>query len=427
MNNSFEARGPRNDGNGRPDWTIPVRAKWRHLYDEDEDFKLWFHNVARGSPTTAVERARVLYRFLGRMGWELDELTRQITEDRDMLEKRLMAFVGSQEDLGYAPGTIENYMKSVRSWANWHGVEFVRKIKISNRTSTPTLDLEKVPTVDEVQAIRSSGTPRGRVCVGVVAYGGARPEVLGHQHVKDGLRLGDLPEFDIDKLEFTVIPTLVVVRKEISKSGKTYRTFLPKETCMDIVSYLHKRRSGGEELTRDSPLVAVKSTLRRKGWRVRNKDSDSLHIVTTVVSRDIRSAMRPAYGYRPYVLRSFFSTRLLLAVSARVLDNNYRVYWMGHKGEMSARYSSNKALLPDDLIESMREAYKRSLRYLTGGTISEEEYERKQLLRQAALLLPPEKFEILTNLMASEKNTNKIVNEYRRIVFGSNNEIQNIL
>jgi len=403
VKDGFEARGPRNNGGGRPDWTIPVRAKWRHLYDEDEDFRLWFHNVARGSPTTAVERARVLYRFLSRMGWELDELTRQITEDRDMLEKRLMAFVGSQEDLGYAPGTIENYMKSVRSWANWHGVKFVRKIKISNRTSTPTLDLEKVPKVEEVQAIRSSGTPRGRVCVGVVAYGGARPEVLGHQQVKDGLRLGDLPELDIDKLEFTVIPTLVIVRKEISKSGNTYRTFLPNETCMDIVSYLYKRRGGGEELTQDSPLVAVKASMRRKGWRVRNKDSDSLHIVTTVVSRDIRNAMRPAYGYRPYVLRSFFSTRLLLAVSAGVLDNNYRVYWMGHKGEMSARYSSNKSLLPDDLIESMRDAYKRSLSYLTGHNISQEEYQKNQLLRQAALLLSPQKLELLKNIMTGTK------------------------
>jgi integrase len=410
-------RGPRNGGSDRRvDWVIPVRAKWRHLYDENEDFSLWFHNLARGSPTTATERARVLHRFLGWMGWSLDELTRQITEDGDMFEKRLMAFVGSQEEKGYAPGTIENYVKSVRSWANWHGVKLVRKIKISNRTSTPTLDSEEVPTVNEVQDIRSSATPRGRICVGAVAYGGMRPEVLGHQHVKDGLRLGDLPELDIEKLEFTRVPTLVVVRPEISKTGRQYRTFFPGETCRDIVAYLHKRRGEGEGLTRSSPLVAVNPALRRKGWRTRNGSSESMHIVTAVVSRDIRNAMRPVYSYRPYVLRSYFATRLLMAVSDKALDNNYRVYWLGHTGEISARYSSNKAMLPDDLVENMREAYNRSLRYLVGGTMSEEETRKKQMMDTARILgFDEDKLSALKEILQRSRNLDEAVIQFRKL------------
>ena len=43
-----------------------------------------------------------------------------------------------------------------------------------------------------------------------------------------------------------------------------------------------------------------------------------------------------------------------MAVSDGVLDDNYRDYWMSHKGEMSARYSTNKSKLPVDLIEGMR-------------------------------------------------------------------------
>jgi hypothetical protein len=96
--------------------------------------------------------------------------------------------------------------------------------------------------------------------------------------------------------------------------------------------------------------------------------------------------MRPTYRYRPYVLRSYFSTRLLVAVSDGVLDNNYRGYWMGHKGQMSARYSSNKAMLPDDLIENMREAYNRSLRSLLEGTLNEDTLRRKQMLDTARIL-----------------------------------------
>jgi len=39
-------------------WRMPTNARWYHLYMENEDFKLWFDNLARGSPTTAVEYAQ---------------------------------------------------------------------------------------------------------------------------------------------------------------------------------------------------------------------------------------------------------------------------------------------------------------------------------------------------------------------------------
>ena len=373
-------RGPANSANGgRSEWHMPVRARWYPLYVEDEEFRLWFDNLARGSPTTAIERARVLYRFLGLNNITLDELTDQIKTDVDGFEKKLMAFVGRQERLGYAPGTIENYLKSVRSWANHNGVELVRKIKISNSTRTPTLDDEKVPTPQQVQDIRSSASMRGRICVGGLSYAGLRPEVLGHQHYHDGLKLGDLPELDIENLSFNTIPTIVEVRPELSKAGHKYRTFLPKETCRDIIVYLEKRMKSEEELDSQSPLVVVSSSQRSKGWRgLQGKNSG--HIVSAIVTRDIRSAMRPTYPFRPYVLRSFFSTRLLMAVSDGALDNNYRIYWMGHKGEMSARYSTNKSQLPEDMIENMREAYKRSRRYLLGDSMDMEDMRKRSFM-----------------------------------------------
>jgi hypothetical protein len=373
-------RGPANSVNGgRLEWQMPIRARWYPLYEENEEFQLWFDNLARGNPTTAIERARVLYRFLGLNNIDLDELTSQIKTDVGRFEKKLIAFVGRQEKKGYAPGTIENYLKSVKSWANWHGVPLVRKIKISNRTRTPTLDGEEVPTPQQVQDIRSSASNRGRICVGGLSYSGLRPEVLGHQLVHDGLKLGDLPELDIKNLSFKTIPTIVEVRQPLSKAGHKYRTFFPKETCRDIIAYLEKRRKSGEELDSQSPLVVVSSSQRRKGWRgLQGKNSG--HIVSAIVTRDIRSAMRPTFQWRPYVLRSFFSTRLLMAVSDGVLDNTYRTYWMGHKGEMAARYSTNKSQLPYDMIENMREAYKRSRRYLMGDSMDMEEMRKRSFM-----------------------------------------------
>lgn len=37
---------------------------------------------------------------------------------------------------------------------------------------------------------------------------------------------------------------------------------------------------------------------------------------------------------------------------------------MGHKGSMEARYTTNKGILPDSLIEEMKEAFSRSEEFL---------------------------------------------------------------
>jgi hypothetical protein len=277
------------------------------------------------------------------------------------------------------------------------------------------LDNEQVPTVEEVKNIRAAASMRGRICVGAVAYGGLRPEVLGHQNINDGLKLGDLPELDLRDLTFVKQPTLVEVRPELSKAGHKYRTFFPQDTCRDISAYLQRRGKSGEELNEDSPLVAVSSSQKRKGWRaLRNIENG--FITRAVISRDIRKAMRPTYSYRPYVLRSYFSTRLLMAVSDGILDNNYRIYWMGHRGKMLARYSSNKAFLPSDMIDNMRKAYERSQRYLLGGILTEESIRKKQLIDTAKMLgFEEEKLTKLKEVLARAKSIDDAVDEFRKL------------
>ena len=59
---------------------------------------------------------------------------------------------------------------------------------------------------------------------------------------------------------------------------------------------------------------------------------------------------------------------------------------MGHKGDIENRYTKNKHRLPEEIVEDMREAYKRSQEYLQTTKISETSEEkltqafRKQLL-----------------------------------------------
>jgi len=90
----------------------------------------------------------------------------------------------------------------------------------------------------------------------------------------------------------------------------------------------------------------------------------------------IRGAIRKAgFPWRPYVLRSYFDTQLMLAESKGLILRDYRQFWMGHKGDIENRYTTNKQKLPEEVIEDMREAYKRSQEYLettTKGTLSQD-------------------------------------------------------
>lgn len=69
--------------------------------------------------------------------------------------------------------------------------------------------------------------------------------------------------------------------------------------------------------------------------------------------------MRPRFEWRPYVLRAY-DTQLLIAESRGKIAHDFRVFFMGHKGSIEAKYTTNKGILPKSLISEMREAFKRS-------------------------------------------------------------------
>ncbi len=105
---------------------------------------------------------------------------------------------------------------------------------------------------------------------------------------------------------------------------------------------------------------------------------------TVLVTRDIREAIKMAgLKMRPYILRAYFSTGLDIAESKGLISHPWRQFIMGHKGDIEARYSTNKRLQPD-VIEDMRESYSKALKYLeTTQEISEDNaklYLQKQLL-----------------------------------------------
>ncbi|MGI0130973.1 MAG: hypothetical protein ACREEC_12630, partial [Thermoplasmata archaeon] len=80
---------------------------------------------------------------------------------------------------------------------------------------------------------------------------------------------------------------------------------------------------------------------------------------------------------RPYVLRVFFETRLGIAEGQGKVAHRFVVHWGGHTGDITARYSLNKNRLPADVVEEMREAYRRCEPILTGDVASEGDVRRE--------------------------------------------------
>jgi transposase len=66
---------------------------------------------------------------------------------------------------------------------------------------------------------------------------------LGNYTGADGLRIKDLPEMRVEggQVIFDRIPTMVIVRPELSKAGHQYFTFLSEEGCEYLKDYSEER------------------------------------------------------------------------------------------------------------------------------------------------------------------------------------------
>jgi len=352
-------------------------AKWKHLLEEYPDFKRFYNNLARNSEITADERMRILYRFLIRFNFTPTTLIETAQKDRKKIEDILMDFTTQLNNEGKAPGYIRNYIKAVRTWLGYNGIELKQRINTGNQNEHPTIEDEVIPTKEELKQVLNYADDRGRTSIALMSQSGLRPESLGDAKGEDGLKISDLPELVIEKdnVLFAKIPMVVFVRASLNKARHKYFTFLSEEGCSYLKAYLEKRLANGEKLTENSAVIAYKLGYSETGFGVEGKRSVN-HVTTKTLTKEIRDAMRPRFSWRPYVLRSYFDTQLMVAENHGKLSHAYRQFFMAHKGDIEARYTTNKGRLPQDVIEDMRESYRKCQEYLQ-TTITETTSEKK--------------------------------------------------
>jgi hypothetical protein len=342
----------------------------------DSDVKRWYDNIARGSTITADVRLRRLGVYCENTNTTPIEFAKVGVKNVRDVEDLLMDYVSYLEKKGYAPSYIEDVLKALRSWLSFNYVKPVRKIKIKNAGIPVTLENEEIPSKTKLGDVLNSAAPRERVSISLMALAGVRPEVLGNYSGNDGLKISDIKDLQIQNGDvcFGKIPAKVVVRPALSKAGHQYFTFLPEIGCSYLQGYIRERIANGEIIKPESPVITF-----HKGYKTKTNGNTS-HLRTNTITKEIKNTFGIIIKERPYVLRSYFDTQLLLAESKGKITHAYRQFFMGHKGDIEAKYTTNKHRLADSLIQDMREAYERSQDFVSPFEQEESEKSKKELL-----------------------------------------------
>ncbi|MGH9993475.1 MAG: site-specific integrase [Nitrososphaera sp.] len=349
----------------------------------NSDVKRWYDNMARGSPLTAEVRLRRLCHFCEVHTITPAQLVDLATRDLATATNLLQDHIAWMEEKENAPGYIRNTLTAVRSWLNHSDIQVRRRLKVADADSTPTLEEERVPEGAELAEIFNRATMRAATIISLMSKAGLRPEVLGNYNATDGLMMKDLPDIVIQQgvARCLVSPPRVIVRKTLSKTKHQYFTFLTGQGTRKLLASLNDRLARGESLNGESPVVAPNLEYRA----FRGKNAGKRFLPTRRICNDVRDTFRPRFKWRPYVLRSYFDTQLLIAESRGKIAHDFRVFFMGHKGSIEAKYTTNKGVLPEALLNEMREAFRRCETFLD-LEISEEDPLIKQKDRLQSII-----------------------------------------
>jgi len=178
------------------------------------------------------------------------------------------------------------------------------------------------------------------------------------------------------------MPNRITVRAELSKARHRYFTFSTRAATTHILAYLNDRLAHGGPLSADSPVIAPDHVCRTN----RGRNSSKQFLPTQRISRQVRDTFRPRFQWRPYVLRAYFDTQLLIAESKGRMAHDFRVFFMGHKGSIEARYTTNKGILPEALTAEMRGSFERSEELLDqsgADPVLEQRQEARDIIEQA--------------------------------------------
>jgi hypothetical protein len=357
------------------------RERHKHLLD-DARVKGWYDERALRSRLSADTYLRQLGGLCEQLKLDPEGLAKLASKDPDRLHDILVKFAADLKERGRLDSYIAKVFDGLRSWLRARRVEFDQFPRLSPVRGV-SLENEVVPSPDELRAVlyNSGLSSRGRSSALFMAHAGLRPGVLGTYQARDGLRLGDIPDLKLGKVpEFSELPFAIRVPARLSKTRKLYTTFGTTELSETFLAYLRERVERGEKLGADSPVIAADPLGMARGYA-----KDTGFLTTKGIVKELRETLagRAPEGkrLRPYVLRCYASTRLLLAEASGKIPRDLRESILGHDtGGAAARYHVGKTWGPE-LLKEARASFKRAEPYLTTNAVAETNEGANRVIR----------------------------------------------
>ena len=372
----------------------------------------WYKNLQGGSLITADNYLRTLGRYCKLTNNTPESILEKAKSGE--LKHEFIEFVNDLQNQGKNGSYLVLFKKMLNSWLTFNNLDQkLQGIKIRGANLTPTIQDERPPTREELEKIIRNASLRGRAIIGILAFSGIRPESLGNYKGTDGIVLKDIEGLEITDqgINFKIFPAMLKIRPNLSKKGNAYFTFIPEQAGKYIKDYLDLRLRNGEKLNMESPLILSDP---------RGSHSKATEFISTMfLLRDVKKAIKKSgFSFRPYVMRVYFASAMDIAESKGLISHSWRAFFMGHKGDIEARYSTNKRL-PPDVIEQMREAYKRCQKYLITELPQVEESNLQELIKKQMLLVAGFKPEEIEKMNLPEMSNEEITQKIREKLMGS--------
>lgn len=308
--------------------------------------------------------------------------------DEDVLKE----YVRHMREKGNATATQKLRFNNIKRWARSNDVD-LKWDKVVLPKVRPVVN-DRAPTKTELRLIMSYA-PIWMIPTTLVL-------------ASSGMRVGSLIELRLKHLNLDSFPDIAIIEvpPESAKGGIGYFCAVTLEAREALQKHFTQRVQNGEILSPESPII--KSP--------KNKGNTTYNAVAHAWKRCLKQSGLTEKSGNFYVLhiqtlRKFFRSQV-----DGVLTKSIREAMMGH---LTTEYLDQSYLrIPET---KLAEEYRKTISALTiFEDLQSEEFQRKQLIRQASLLLSPDKLEMLKNIMTGTKDIDEVIREYHRLTRENN-------
>lgn len=353
-----------------------------------ESGKRWLTAISvdkSGSKHTQREYARALKRFCEWVGKNPDQL---IAERKEQLK--------NPETENLAEDKLREFCATLKTSRTTLATKYHAPIKSFYAHNNQPLTLptpkhttkERSPhTTEQIKTLMSIADPRERAIMMLLKDSGiSREDIVV-------LKYGDIQnEFETDK-------DVIHIRLVRQKEQIEYDTFIGKNAIEVLKAYLQNRKAKGEQITKDSPLIATVSDKAMKP-----------EVLSTIF---VRLSKKAGFLTSPHRFRKYFESHMGLSAPSILVK-----YWMGHSLGVEKSY-----FLPP--LEKQREAYAQAYKEID---ISEKPMNKIEMYKQQTLIsakqwMQPEQYQLF-ELEVLKANTIEFVDECVRNAREKLNHIQ---